>query len=245
MRNVKTAKIKPKKMNTKEHYTSLKEISNEILEKSLEEHNLALITKSHNILFEYNVWLEILKDKPEFAILKTASKELQISIMTLNFGFYSKSFSGLRFFLERSLVAILFSSQEIELKLWEKGERDTYWSEIMDENKGIFSHRFSNAFFPDLKDEIKHFRNLTQKVYRECSEFVHGNNSAIQSLPDNLEYNQLLFNNWHNKASSIGRIILFTLNLRYLKHLSEEDFKKLENINIDNFNSIKPIQELY
>ena len=130
-------------MDIKEHYTSLKDCSNAILEQSLVEDNLTLKV----ILFEYNVWLEILKDKPEFNILKTASKELQISIMTLNFGFYSKSFSGLRFFLERSLVAILFSSQEIELKLWEKGERDTYWSEIIDENKGIFSHRFSNAFF--------------------------------------------------------------------------------------------------
>lgn len=232
-------------MDIKEHYTTLKEVSNEILQKSLDEDNLKLIAKSHNILFEYNVWLEILQEKPEYNILKTASKELQISIMTLNFGFYSKSFSGLRFFLERSLVAILFSSQEIELKLWEKGERDTYWSEIIDENKGIFSHRFSNAFFPDLKDEIKHFRNLTQKVYRECSEFVHGNNSAIQSLPDNLEYNKVLFESWHNKASSIGRIILFALNLRYLKHINDDSFKRLENINMDNFNNIKPIQELY
>ncbi len=232
-------------MDIKKHYISLKEVSNGILEQSLNDENITLIAKSHNILFEYSVWLDILKDKPEFKILKTASKELQISIMTLNFGFYSKSFSGLRFFLERSLVAILFSSQEIELKLWEKGERDTYWSEIIDENKGIFSHRFSNAFFPDMKDEIKHFRNLTQKVYRECSEFVHGNNSAIQSLPDSLEYNKVLFDNWHNKANSIGRIILFALNLRYLKHIGKEDFKKLENINLDNFNSIKPIQKLY
>jgi hypothetical protein len=232
-------------MDIKEHYTSLKEVSDGILEQSLGEDNLILIAKSHNILFEYSIWLEILKEKPEYNILQTASKELQISIMTLNFGFYSKSFSGLRFFLERSLVAILFSSQEIELKLWEKGERDTYWTEIIDENKGIFSHRFSNAFFPDLKDEIKHFRSLTQKVYRECSEFVHGNNSAIQSLPDTLEYNKILFDSWHNKANAIGRIILFALNLRYLKHISEEDFKKLESINIDNFNSIKPIQELY
>lgn len=232
-------------MDIKEHYTSLKEVSNTILEQSLDEDNLPLIAKSHNILFEYNVWLEILKEKPEFNILKTASKELQISIMTLNFGFYSKSFSGLRFFLERSLIAILFSSQEIELKLWEKGERDTSWSEIIDAHKGIFSPRFSKAFFPDLKDEIEHFRNMSQKVYRECSEFVHGNNSAIQSLPNSLEYNKNLFINWHNKASSISRIILFALNLRYLKHISEDDFKKLESINIDNFNSIKPIQELY
>ena len=232
-------------MDIKEHYTSLKEVSNGILKQSLDDDNITLIAKSHNILFEYSVWLEILKDKPEYNILKTASKELQISIMTLNFGFYSKSFSGLRFFLERSLVAILFSSQEIELRLWEKGERDTYWSEIIDENKGIFSHRFSKAFFPDLKDEIIHFRNMSLKVYRECSEFVHCNNSAIQSLPESLEYNKTLFDNWHNKANSIGRIILFALNLRYLKQLSEDDFKKLESINIDNFNSIKPIQELY
>lgn len=233
------------RMDIKQHYSSLKEISNKILDKSLAESNLKMMSKSHNIILEFGTWLEILKDRPEYNILQTASKEFQISIMTLNLGFYSKSFSGLRFFLERSLVAVLFSTQEIELKLWEKGERDTYWTEIMDDNKGIFSARFASAFFPELKDEIKHFKTLTQKVYRECSEFVHGNNSTIKCLPDTLEYNNELFKNWHSKADSIARIILFILNLRYLKHLGEDSFRKLEHINIDNFNNIKAIQELY
>lgn len=229
----------------KEHYNNIKNTTNSIFEESLKEENISTLSKSHNIIFELCIWLDILKNRPEYKILETASKEYQFSIMTLNSGFYSKSFSGLRFFLERSLVAIHFSAQEIELKLWEIGQRDTYWSEIMDENTGIFSPKFCKAFFPELKGEINHYRNLTTKVYRECSEYVHGNNSAIIKLPVNLEYSEEIFLDWHKKADSIARIILFALNLRYLKHLNVEEMKKLENVNSDYFNNIKPITELY
>lgn len=233
-------------MNVDEKFKNLKDICNIIYESSIQtQENLDILSKSHHQLNDLKFWFSILNDRPEYIILETAIKELEISMITLNFGFYSKSYAGLRFFLERSLVAILFSSQEIELKLWEKGERDTYWSEIIDENNGIFSSKFSRAFFPELKDEIKHYKKLTEKVYRECSEYVHGNNSAIQSVPCNLSYSLQSFNSWHRKFNAITRIILFTLNLRYLKHLPYDKLKDLEDINSDNFNSIKAIQELY
>ena len=233
-------------MKINEKFKTFKNVCDSIYENTLAEpSNLDLLSRSNHYLNDLKTWINILKFRPEFKILEIAVKELEISFITLNFGFYSQSFSGLRFFLERSLVSINFSAQEIELKLWEKGSRDTYWSEIMDENNGVFSSKFTQAFFPELKDEINHFKSLTKKVYRECSEYVHGNNSAILALPENLEYSPLLFNEWHNKFHSISRIILFTLNLRYAKGLSIEDLNLLQDINSEYFNNIKSIQELH
>ena len=232
-------------MDVKLHYQTLGNDCNKILESSLNEEYNSDLACSHNFLFDFNIWLEILQDRPEYNIFKTAIKEYQVSILSANLGMYSQSFVGLRFFLERSLVAILFSAKEIELKLWEKGERDTYWSEIIDDETGVFSYKFSRAFFPDLKDELKHFKLITQKVYRECSEYVHGNNSALKTLPENLQFDDFLIKEWHKKSKTIQRIILFTLNLRYSNNMDILDLKKLEDLNIENFGHIRPIQNLH
>lgn len=232
-------------MDVKLHYQNLRNNCNDILDCSLEGSYSILIAESHNFLFDFDIWLKILNKRPEYNILKTAIKEYQISILSANLGLYSQSFVGLRFFLERSLVAILFSANEIEFKLWEKGERDTYWSELMDENTGVFSHKFSRAFFPDLKDELKHFKIITEKVYRECSEYVHGNNSALVTIPEILKFDDILIKEWHKKSKIIQRIILFAFNLRFANSIPAEDLKKLEDLNIENFGHIRPIQNLY
>lgn len=232
-------------MNTSDYYLSIKKQADVVWDASFKSDNHAKLSCTHHMILELGEWIDILQYRPESKILKTALKELQLSIATLNLGFYSKAFTGLRYFFERTLVAILFSGQEVQLRLWERGGRDTYWSEVMDENNGILSLNFTRAFFPELKDEIAHFRAITKKVYRECSEFVHGNNSVIQSLPETLEFNQELFEIWHQKASVMIRVILFVLNLRFLKYLSIDDLKKTESINTEYFNNILNIRELY
>lgn len=232
-------------MEINEFYKSIGRNCNDILDSSISDDYIQYLAKSHNLLFEFNIWLEILENRPEYNIFKTGLKEYQMSMIALNLGLYSQAFVGLRFFLERTLVGIMFSANEIELRLWEKGERDTYWSELMDENKGVFSPKFSKAFFPDLKDELKHFERMSKNVYRECSEYVHGNNLIIDEIPDTLSFNKDLFVKWHNKANTVKRVLLFSLNLRFALSIKANDLKKLEDLNLDEFGSIKPIQNLY
>ena len=231
-------------MTVQEHYNSIGNKTLQILEASLKNEDLELLTSNHSFLFDYENWLEILKDRPEHSILMNAVKEYQMSILSNNLGLYQQAFMGLRFFLERSLVAILFSANEIELNLWKKGERDTYWNELTDNEKGIFSHKFCRAFFPELKDEIQHFNRITLKVYRECSEYVHGNQSIIEKIPSNLEYSEEIFKEWNIKANIIKRVILFCFCLRYLKSIKQNDLKKIENLLKDELGGISPITEI-
>lgn len=214
-----------------------------ISSKSLDEDDMELFSSNHSFIHDFNCWLEILQNRPEYSILKNSIKEFQMSIVSNSLGMYQQAFTGLRFFLERSLVAILFSANEIELNLWKQGERDTYWSEITDDNNGVFSAKFCRAFFTELKDEIPHFKNITLKVYRECSEYVHGNHQVLQKLPETLEYSKEIFNEWNSKADVVKRVILFTLCLRYLKSMNKEEIKKINSSLSDEFKSIYPIIE--
>lgn len=236
-------------MKVTDHYKKLGQDAIEIIEKSMANEDLDLLSSNHAFLHDFAVWLDVLKDRPESSILKNAIKEYQLALLSNNQGMYQQAFMGLRFFLERTFVAILFSANEIELNLWKIGERDTYWNEIASIDKdskqiqGIFSHKFCKAFFPELKNELNHFFNVTTKVYRECSEYVHGNKNVIDKIPEKLEYSKELFYEWNLKADIIKRIILFAFCLRYLNQLKPEEIKQISITISEEFKSLPQIIE--
>ncbi|MCS3869646.1 hypothetical protein J3D55_002562 [Chryseobacterium ginsenosidimutans] len=230
-------------MTTIEYYKEAGSTVTNILHESLSNTDLELFNSNHSFLADFESWLEILKDRPEISIFKNAIKEYQISQLSCSLGLYQQAFMGLRFFLERTLVAIMFSAKEIELNLWKIGERDTYWSELMDDEKGVFSKKFCRAFFSELDSEISHFKAITKKVYRECSEYVHGNLSVIDKIPEGLEYSEELFIEWNTLANIIKRIVLFSICLRYLKFLKTEDYKEIEASISEEFTSISVIMQ--
>lgn len=230
-------------MKVEEYYTSMGNSISVILAESLKDKDLTLLSTNHLFLNDLEIWLEILKNRPEIDILKNAVKEYQIAILTCNLGLYQQAFMGLRFFLERTLTAILFSGNEVELNLWKIGERDTYWNEIIADDKGVFSSKFCKAFFPELKNEIAHFLAITKKVYRETSEYVHGNKTVLDKIPSTLQYSNELFNEWNTKADIIKRVLLFAFCLRYLKNISIQEKIKLDTCLSEQFKTVKPIIE--
>ncbi|MFM9948238.1 MAG: hypothetical protein ACKV1O_09895 [Saprospiraceae bacterium] len=102
-------------MNITDHYINLGEHTAEILKKSLSDENLTLLSTNHAFLYDFANWLDVLQDRPEISIFRNAVKEYQMAILSNNLGLYQQAFMGLRFFFERTLVAILFSANEIEL----------------------------------------------------------------------------------------------------------------------------------
>lgn len=227
------------------HYRELGQKSYEILNESLDSKRLEIIAKSHSAIFDYNSFIEIIKERPEYDILRIALREYQISLLSVNIGLYNQAFISLRFFFERTLVAFLFSSKELDLRLWQRGERDTYWNEIVDDDKGVFSNSFCRAFFLDLKDESIHYKNMTKKVYRECSEYVHGNLTVQDKIPETLEFNEFLFLEWHAKANTIRRIVLFVFCLRYLNFIKVNSLKGMEAIIIEEFGHLPAINAIF
>lgn len=230
-------------MDIKEQYETLGRNAINILNESLKE-DVTLVSSNHAFILDFSNWINILKEEPEVEILRNALKEYQMSIFSNIIGQYQQAFMSLRFFLERTLIAIYFSANEIELNLWKLGERDTYWNELMDKDCGIFSNKFCRAFFPELKDEIHHFEAITRKVYRECSEYVHANYAIFEKIPQTYSFSKNIYDEWNSKANVIKRIILFAFCLRYLKEVKKEDISSIEESLLEEFNFISPISEI-
>lgn len=248
-------------MTIKEYYEDYKQRINSIIDTSLNEEELAnIVALSFHFVDDYSVWLESIGNRPEAVMYKNAIKVYQDSFACMLLGQYQSAFMGLRYCFERTLCGVYLSANELELRTWLNGHRDTYWSELVgkegreaegdgmaEENyvdKGLFSTKYVNAFFPELKDEIRHFRRMAVSVYRECSEFVHGNPNALVKIPEHLNYKKELMELWCEKALVMKRVMSFVFALRYLPNLSDESKRKIADIIKDEFATIKPLNDM-
>jgi len=237
-------------MNITDHYINLSQKALSITKMSMSEKDLDTMASNHSFLHDFTAWLQVLDNRPEYDILYNAIKEYQIALLCCAQGMYQQAFMGLRFFLERTFVAVLFSTNELELNLWKLGERDTYWNEVASKDPkskeiiGIFSSRFCKAFFPELDTELQHYYSMSIKVYRECSEYVHGNKSIIDKIPNTFEYSEELFNEWNDKADTIKQVVLFVFCLRYLKNLNQNQIEKISPTIQDEFRNISHIKRI-
>lgn len=225
-------------MNINEYYNHFKEqlirnidIS---LAPSIKFH--ALITKNRSFFDDYAQWIKILEYAPETYMYKNAAKVYQEAFGNMLMGLYQPAFMGLRYFLERTLTGVYYSGSELELRTWMHGERDTYWAELIgreesvkiktndideiNSNNGLFSQKFTRAFFPELSDAAKSFRSQTSKVYRNCSEYVHGNPNVINEIGTTIDFSESVAEKWNEYADTIARCILYAFMMRYWKFLN-------------------------
>lgn len=249
-------------MTIKEYYEDYKLRINFILDSSLGEEELAnIVALSFHFVDDYSVWLESIGNRLETVMYYNAIKVYQDSLGCMLVGQYQSAFMGLRYCFERTLCGVYLSANELELRTWLNGRRDTYWTELVgkegkeiegnvmtDDNyvdKGLFSTKYVNAFFPELQDEVKHFRRMAVSVYRECSEFVHGNPNALIQIPEHLDYKKELMEMWCEKALVMKRVMFFVFALRYLPDMNEENKRRIADIINDEFATIKPLRDLF
>ncbi|HWQ93068.1 MAG TPA: hypothetical protein VN673_15445, partial [Clostridia bacterium] len=176
-------------------------------------------------------------------LVKVAALEYEFALLALAQGRYRHAFKGLRLVLELCLQAVYLSANELQLREWLDNRADTVWTAIVDPENGIFSKRFARAFFPDIQGHIQHFGELARKVYRECSECVHGNTPKCVPLPSSLGFDQGVFDIWHSKADAVALVAHFALAMRYLSELDKEAVAALEGCLTDRVGHVTEIRE--
>lgn len=233
-------------MDVVEYYRTLLKNSNSVLEMMLSTKaaSEALIT-SQNYLLDFDVLKMAIAERPEATVLDSAVKEYQFSLYALVSGQYRHAFGGLRLFFELMLTTVQFSAHEIDYRLWEKDSKDINWSSLKDLQSGIFSKNFIRAFNPDFSDCGKEYLAIADVVYRECSEFVHGNAGTHAILPSDITFKKEAFFNWHEKASTMRLVIFFAFSARYLNYIKEDSRDQLEPIIIDLLGNLSPIQAVF
>jgi hypothetical protein len=211
-----------------ELYRTLNASCSEILQTSFAEDKAGLQSAAHNFVGDMEKWIAVLADRPERLLLDAALREYQSGLLSVVLGQYRQAYSALRLFLEQALAAVYFSAHELELRLWMRGKQDIIWNAIaLHEDTGIFSTRYVDSFNPELIDTAIDHREMARKVYRECSEFTHGNFHTHGLLPPSLRFESDVFQAWHDKAETCRLIVVYALCIRYLCVLDDKRSKTM------------------
>jgi hypothetical protein len=214
----------------KKHYQSLHSRCGEILDESLTGVDAQRVAASHDFANEIALWCEVIGSRKEVEILRMAAHEYQFAVLALVQGHYRQAFKSLRLVLELLLQCVYLSANELQLREWLESRTDTVWNILVDSENGVLSVRFARTFFPSVETHVHHYSTMARKVYRECSECVHGNPPKDVPLPKNLEFSRASFDLWHDKAANVALVGHFALALRYLSDLSSGEMQKMETV---------------
>lgn len=232
--------------NIKDLYLNINAKQKENIKKSLEFDKENKHSQSYQFVEDFSVWLDILGEADEVYLYKHAITEYQMGLVYIVNGQYRQAFNSLRFCLEHTCFGLDLSVCELNFRKWKSGLLDVYWSTIIDKDNGIFSKPFISLFSPMFVDRSSELLSLSKCVYRECSEFVHGNYKVNMLLPTSLEFDSKLFNFWQAKASEVRFIIIVMFVIRYHDKLTEEGVKnKLEHSIMEYTSTLHEIEFLY
>ena len=226
------------------HFRALQSRTSEILEQSLVGDFGASLAKSHSATEDICAWVTVLEQRLEAKLLEASLREYQFALYAVASGLYRHAFAALRLFLELALNAVFLSANELHLRQWLTSRRDSQWGGLANEESGLFSLQFADAFCPPLRDEVRHFRNLAVTLYRECSEFVHGNVGANDALPPTLAFSPETYDSWHVRAQTARFVVQFSLALRYLCELSEDEKSALEHVLLEELGHMPQVRAL-
>jgi len=136
---------------------------------------------------------------------------------------------------------IFFSTTLIDFIEWTKSSKDLNWGTITDFDNGVLSHRFYNAFFPELKGTCESYHTRAKDLYRDLSEYVHGNHHTwiIDSNALKIEDGEIEL--YGKCLSSYYEIASFVFCLRYMKSFKKDKLEIVEPIIKQTLNHVMPI----
>ncbi|BAS28111.1 hypothetical protein LIP_2270 [Limnochorda pilosa] len=210
------------------YYRTANATCGQILSESLQFDAYGRLYRAHSAIGDFERWIQAIGPSREAELLSDALREYQTALLALLQGQYTSAFAELRLFLELGLASVYYSAHIVELHLFSAGELDVNWSAFMDPETGIFSHTFARAFNGELLDHVADYRGLAVRVYRECSEYIHGNANVRRKLPRNLTFSGEHYVSWNDKADATRIVLLFALSLRWLRNLPVESVRQVE-----------------
>lgn len=228
------------------HYKSLLEKAGKNLNEILGNYESKKgLTICHNYIDDFDALNRAIRGRPEQEVFYLAIKEYHFALFALTSGQYRHAFVGLRLFFELMLAAISFSANEFDYRMWLKGRKDINWCALIDSDKGVLSKNFIFAFNSEFSEHAAEHLAIASKIYRELSEFVHGNANSHESIPPNFSFDSEIHKTWIKKASSVRDVILYCYSARYLDFLDKADLKNLEPLLIDAIGHLPAIQFIY
>ncbi|WP_271911083.1 hypothetical protein [Vreelandella alkaliphila] len=229
-------------MKIEEYLSRLNAESNSIFTQSITYRDqLGVAHHASSCIYEFS---ENIADTSEKKILRTVSSQLESATFSACKGMYRQAFVSLRLSLEMGLASAYFSAHKLELHEWLDGRGDIKWTSLICENDGVLSSRFSKAFFKEFGEDMGECRDNAKRIYRQLSEYVHGNNETWESSEIELSFDEEKIETYFTLAKGVSEILLFVLSCRYLKSFSVDVLDSLEFIP-EEMNHIGYIREYF
>lgn len=197
------------------------------------------------ILVDLSKCTDFLMSRYEGQLYELALRELQLSQLAVFGASYRQAFMGLRLALEHWFSGIKFSTNELSFRAWQLDEEDVSWSTLNDEINGVLSDRFTHIFWPQTEHRVATYRNLAKKLYRECSEYVHGNLKTHISLPKQLEYDKSTFLSWKEKLETLKLLFVYSFIIRFASILHGKGQEPYTQVALDTIGHLNEVRELF
>lgn len=209
--------------------------------------NINEISKCIAFVDDLSTWISKCGDFSNYLLVKKAQTEFTNSIFLCAQGFYKEAITALRQCLEHMLFALILSTNDFHYRQWLAGQYDMSWAQIMDSNIGVFGKQLIPLYNKDLdEDKSMELITIAKNVYRECSEFVHGNYEKLKILADSLEYSETMLKMYLEYFSSVQYVLSVALFIRFRDILENHDvLKQVEHILTEHLGSLPEVQLLY
>lgn len=229
----------------KDHFLSLNQQFGGVIEESFSTENSAKLIELFQFSDDLNIWVDLLNDGTDRTILISAIQEFELGFQAVLSGQYRYSFIAQRYFMEQICRFIFLSTNELYLRHWKLGLRDIAWGTLIDNEHGVFSKVFIRAFYPEIEENGSHLITVASKLYRESSEFIHGNFNKIEELPTSIELNSSLLEKWIGFMETSRFIALFLLFMRFSKDIDSQDIYKIEEMAKEELGGIEEFNFLF
>ncbi|MCU4188719.1 hypothetical protein M9Q43_06010 [Flavobacterium sp. HXWNR29] len=229
-------------MAIRNYYNDINKSAQEIFLNTIEEKDK--LGYCHHISAFFFEFSECIQDKNEKNMMRTVSIQLDTATINVTYGLYRQAISSLRLAFELALGVIHFSVNKLEHAEWILGKNDIKWSKLIDEENGVLSVRFCNAFFHELNIHSHSYNSQAKELYREMSEYVHGNNDTWSKSGLSLKFNETLLNEYFSLFKKITEIMIFLICCRYLKSFERKQLDQLSTFLLEEMNHISAIREI-
>jgi hypothetical protein len=216
----------------------------EIINQSFASNSSGRLSEMYQFIEDLNQWCKILERHTDTTILSSAVQEYELGFQAAINGQYRYAFVAQRYFIEQICRFIYLSTNELYLRHWKIGLRDIAWAAIIDEDNGIFSKMFIRAFYDEIENEGCHLLSIVKSMYRESSEFIHGNFSKIKTLPRQLKYDNDLLSKWLDGVETSKFISSFVLFMRFSKSMNIDELGRIHDSVIYEIGEIEEFREL-
>ncbi len=196
---------------------------------SLETNYQIAVTENEEIYLQIIMYLNsvegfctLVEDERIRLVMKEVCHDLISSVYMASNGMYRNAYICLRSAIELALCVLYFLDHNYDFLLWQQNQYDVKWAILNNKEQGVLSNKYFNLFCENSVD-FTAFIGKVERIYHNCSEYVHGKFSFMQTNFMNIaiKYDSTIFKAWSEDWLDEVKVITLLFGVRLSEKLEE------------------------